>query len=128
MPAPASSSPSPSIAAAILVPQDRIPRRPLEPWGAELARRLDGVRRTARRTHALASELAGIGNQAALIAASRADIDLAWRLTARQLWWHGRQARRSRNPSVTAWALQPWVNLGRLESLTGRWREALARF
>ncbi|HEX6037839.1 hypothetical protein [Longimicrobium sp.] len=122
------AAPAPSIAATILVPQDRVPRQPLGPWAAELARRTAEVLRGVRGTHALAGELAGIGNQAALIAASRGDAAVAWRLTERQLWWHGRQARRARDPGVAAWALQPWVNLGRLEALAGRWREALARF
>jgi hypothetical protein len=44
------------------------------------------------------------------------------------VWWLGRLARRSSDAAVAAQAVQPWVNLGRIEALTGRWREALARF
>jgi hypothetical protein len=122
------SAPAPSVAATILMPQDRIARRPLVPWAAGLVGRLAAARRDIRRTHELAGELSAIGNNAGLIAASRGDMAQAGRLTERQLWWHGRQARRSGDSSLAAHGVQPWVNLGRLESLTGRLPDALARF
>jgi len=116
-----------TIAGAILIPQDRIARQPLTPLAAELTHRLQGIRRTVRGTHELSAQISRIGNVAGLIAASRGEMAVAWRLTERHLWWHGRQARRSGDATVTAHALQPWVNLGRLESLAGRCDEALSR-
>lgn len=115
------------MATTFLIPQDRIARRPLAEWAAELTTRVHAAQRGARRTHELADQLGSVGNMAGLIAASRGDMAKAWSLTERQLWWHGRQARRSRDATVTAYALQPWINLGRLEALTGKWQAALAR-
>lgn len=129
MPRPGSTTlPSATIAGAILTPQDRLARKPLGSWGEELIRRLDEARRVIRDTRRFAGELAFVGNGAGLIAAHRGDMGSAWRIMERQIWWHGRMARRSGDAALTAHALQPWVNLGRLESLTGRWREALSRF
>jgi hypothetical protein len=119
---------APAIAAAILIPQDRIVRAPLGPWAARLSGQLDDTLRSTRRTRQAAAQLGFVGNNAGLVAAHRGDMDAAWRLTQRQLWWQGRLARRSRDAAVAAHGVQPWVNLGRLEALTGRWREALARF
>jgi len=121
-------SPPPAIATAILMPQERLPREPLRPWAERLVDALETGRRTIRNVRWMASELGSRGNQAGLVAAHRGEMEAAWRLTERQLWWHGRMARRSSDPFVTGYAIQPWVNLGRLESLAGRWREALARF
>jgi hypothetical protein len=129
MPAPERSGGlAPAIVAAILMPQDRIPREPLAAWAERLAGALEQARRSIRAPRRLAGEVEGIGNNAGLIAAHRGDLDVAWRLTEHQVWWHGRLARRSGEPTATAHAVQPWVNLGRLEALAGRWREALARF
>jgi hypothetical protein len=119
---------APAIATAILIPQDRIIRAPLGPWAARLSGQLDDTLRSTRLTQQAAAQLGFVGNNAGLIAAHRGDMDVAWRLTQRQLWWQGRLARRSGDASITAHGVQPWVNLGRLEALTGRWREALARF
>jgi hypothetical protein len=120
--------PAPTVASTILMPQDRIARRPLVPWAESLVGRLVEARRGIRRTQEYAGELSAVGNNAGLIAASRGDMAEARRLTERQLWWHGRQARRSGDSSLAAHGVQPWVNLGRLESLTGRLPDALARF
>ena len=122
------AAPAATIAAAILMPQDRIPREPLGPWAARLLETLDQGLATIRTTRRFAGELGFVGNNAGLIAAHRGEMQTAWRITERQVWWHGRQARRSGDAAVTAYGLQPWVNLGRLDALTGRWHEALARF
>lgn len=125
--APAATPPAPAIAAALLIPQDRIAREPLGVWAARLSGQLNQSLRSTRRTRGIASEVGFVGNNAGLIAAHRGEMDTAWRITQAQLWWQGRLARRSGDPEVTAYGVQPWVNLGRLEALTGRWREALAR-
>lgn len=118
---------TPPMALAILVPQDRIARPPLGAWAAQVCGLLDTAGQT-RTTRQLAGQLGSAGNQAGLIAAHAGDVARAWHVTERQLWWQGRFARRSRDATVAAHAVQPWVNLGRVEALTGRWREALARF
>lgn len=121
-------APVPSLATAILAPQDRIVREPLDAWAARLLQALDTGMATFRHPRKLAGQVGWVANNAALIAAHRGEMKTAWRITERQLWWHGRQARRSRDPAVTAYGVQAWVNLGRLEALSGRCREALARF
>jgi hypothetical protein len=76
----------------------------------------------------LVGELGFVGNNAGLIAAHRGELPTAWRITERQVWWQGRLSRRSGDVGVAAHAVQPWVNLGRLEALSGRCDQALARF
>jgi hypothetical protein len=127
-PAGAAAPPAPTIAATLLTPQNRIAREPLTPWAERLAGDLAEARATVRTTRQLAGRLGFIGNNAGLVAAHRGDMDAAWRITERHLVWHGRQARRSGDAGLTAFGVQPWINLGRLETLTGRWREALSRF
>ncbi|HEU4561439.1 MAG TPA: hypothetical protein VFS20_26535 [Longimicrobium sp.] len=117
-----------SIAAAILTPQDRIPREALAPWAARLLVSANQALANVRRTRALVSELWFAGNNAGLIAAHRNEMQTAWRITERQVWWQGRLSRRSGDAGMAAYAVQPWVNLGRLEALNGLCDQALARF
>jgi hypothetical protein len=122
------ATPSASITAALLAPTDRIPREPLAPWATRLLDALGRATATIRTACHLADKLGHIGNNVGLIAAQRGDTQRAWSVTQRQFWWHGRLARRSSNAAITAYAIQPWVNLGRMEALSGRPQEALARF
>jgi len=119
---------APMTTPAILTPLDRIPREPMLPWARQLVDAIKKRFESVRNTRDRARTLGWIGNNAGFIAAHRGDGEVAWRLTERQLWWHGRQARRSGDAAITAFGVQPWVNLGRLEALGGRWREALTRF
>lgn len=122
------SAPLPSIATGILSPQDRVPRAPLLSWATRLLRELADATTTVRGVRDLAGVFGYLGNNAGLIAALRGDTRMAWWLTERQVWWHGRQARRSRDAALAACAVQPWINLGRLEALAGKVDEALSRF
>lgn len=127
-PAPPTTPAAPTIATAILIPLDRIAREPIGGWAERLLGQLNTGLRRVRSTWGIAGEIGFVGNNTGLIAAHRGDMDVAWRITQRHLWWQGRLARRSGDTAVTAHGVQPWVNMGRLEALTGRWREALARF
>lgn len=120
--------PLPSIAAALLVPHERIPREPLVGWAVRLLGSLGTAASTVRVTRELAGELGFIGNNAGLVAVHRGDGASAWRIVERQVWWQGRLARRSGDTAVTAFALHPWVNLGRLEALSSHLKASLARF
>jgi hypothetical protein len=122
------AAPAASITASLLIPLDRMARAPLPDWTGRLLASLDRSRASVRQTRLMAEKFGSIGNNAGLIAALRAEMQTAWSVTERQVWWLGRLARRSGDATVAAHAVQPWVNLGRLEALTGRWREALARF
>lgn len=116
-----------TISTALLFPQARIPRAPQEAWAARLAGRLERCR-ALREVRALSLEVAGIANNAALIAAHRGDAGTARRLCEAQIRWQRRLARRSGDSAVAARALQPYVNLGRLEAALGAWPAALERF
>lgn len=116
-----------SISTTLLTPDDRIARLPLLSWAEHLVNVIQHISISARTTRTLAERLTSVANNAALIAAMRGDMLTAWTSTERHILWIGRLARRSRAAHVASYAVQPWINLGRIEALTGRWREALAR-
>jgi hypothetical protein len=124
---PATAAP-PTITATLLLPQDRIARAPLGAWAGRLHSHLVRCRTALRRSRDLAGEIAGIANNAALIAAHAGDWARAWALCEGQIHWQLRLSRRSRDVAIAAHALQPWVNLGRLQAVEGDWQSALARF
>lgn len=70
----------------------------------------------------------GVTNNAALLAAYFGAEPVAWTLCERVVQWQHRLSRRSRDARVGVHVMQPWVNLGRLEALSGRWRASLDRF
>ncbi|HSU17021.1 hypothetical protein [Longimicrobium sp.] len=106
----------PGILTAILLPQDRIAREPLGRWAERLSQRLARVRAEMRAPRALAHAVGAIGNNAALIAAHAGASAAARGLCERQMAWQLRLARRSRDRAITAHAVQPWVNLARLQA------------
>jgi hypothetical protein len=117
----------PTISPLSLLPQDRIPRRPLPAWSAELRVILEQAA-VARRPLERCSLMAGAANNAALIASYVGDVATARELCELQACWQVRTARRAHAPSLSGLAVQPWVNLGRLDVLEGDWSTALARF
>jgi hypothetical protein len=116
------------VSSGLLLPQARIPRIPLAEWAETLSRRLARCRTAFLPPRELALEVAGISNNAALLAALHGDRDQAWTLCERQIEWQHRCSRRVGDPAIAAHGVQPFVNLGRLEALAGNWEEALARF
>lgn len=116
------------LSATLLVPLDRVPRRPVDAWTRDLHARLLRVRSGERRLLHYAETLAGIGNNAGLIAAFQGERGRARLLCERQMAWQHRMGRRARAPEVERHAVQPWINLGRLDALDGDWEGALARF
>lgn len=122
-----SATVAPTISTAIFGTQDRIPRHPLPRWAAELRARLRRSLREDRTAAELSETVGGLGNNAALIAAQRGDGAAAWRLCERQMWWQHRLSRRARDGAVAFRCVQPWVNLARIEAMTGRCDQALER-
>ena len=117
-----------TISTALLLPGERIPRLPLERWASRLATDLDQTRKTARRIRVLAREVAVLANNTALVATVQGQRGVARQQCEQQVNWHHRLGRRSRDPGLCGHAVQPWVNIGRLESLSGDWRASLNRF
>ena len=120
--------PPPTISTALLVPQDRVARLPISAWSARLRTRLHDARSTERRCLDHAEALAGVGNNAALVATYQGSFGLAAALCEAQIRSQDRMSRRARDPRVGLLGIQPWVNLGRLEALRGDWEAALQRF
>ncbi|HEU0299792.1 MAG TPA: hypothetical protein VFR37_10065, partial [Longimicrobium sp.] len=126
-PVPGAAPAGGSIVAALLLPQDRIPREPLSAWAGRLRQNVERFRRSARTPVQLSREGSAAGNNAALIAALRGDAEGAWAACERQMWWQARLSRRARVPAIAARCVQPWVNLARLEALAGDWQGAVTR-
>ncbi|HSU14931.1 hypothetical protein [Longimicrobium sp.] len=135
MPAPARADarearparPASGVSATLLLPHGRLARAPLPEWGrrsAALLTRAAG----APEPRARSREVAVAANQVALIAAHQGRGEVARALCEAQMEWQLRLARRAGDPAIAAQALQPWVNLGRLEALAGDWAGALVRF
>lgn len=118
---------SATISTALLLPHERIARAPLATWAERLVTGLSESLATTRTPRRLASDVAWISNNAALIAAHQGAENVAWALCEGQIRWQCRLARRSRDAAIRSHAVQPYVNLSRLEALAGRWQEALAR-
>jgi len=118
----------PSISTALLTPYDRIARKPLAAWARQLVNTVQRTADTARTVRTVAEVLTSVVNNAGLIAAMRGEMRTASTATERHIQWLGRLARRSRATSVASYAVQPWINLGRIEARTGQWHEALARY
>lgn len=112
----------------MLLPHDRIARAPLGKWAGQLIASLGIALKEARNSRPLARQIAGIANNAALVATHHGETARAWILCERQCCWNDRLSRRSRDVAISANAIQPWVNLGRLEALSGDVRASLERF
>lgn len=122
------SHPGATISAALLLPQERIPRLPLAAWTGELLSRLAKCRQTLRNPRDYTLAIAGVTNNAALVAAHEGLLQIARRLCEAQLHWQHRFSRRSRDDAIAGHGIQAWINLGRLDVLSGEWESALARF
>lgn len=122
------SASDPLLSTALLVPLDRVPRRPVDAWTRDLHARLLRTSSGERRLLHYAETLAGIGNNSSLIAAFQGERSTARLLCERQMAWQHRMGRRARVPEVERHAVQPWINLGRLDALDGDWEGGLARF
>jgi hypothetical protein len=116
------------ISTTLLLSRNRIPRFELRGWAARLKRQLERCLGSIRGRRDFALEVAGVSNNAALIATHMARPSLARSLCERQIYWQHRLSRRARDKAIAAHGLQPWINLGRLDALLGRWETALTHF
>lgn len=120
--------PAATISTALLLPQDRIAREPLDSWAVRLAAALKRCRERVRTAREFSGIVSGITNNVALMVLHGGDPRASRTLCRAQLRWQSRHARRSHDPEVAGNCVPPWVNLGRLESLDGAWQAALDRF
>jgi hypothetical protein len=117
-----------TVAISLLVPQDRVARASIPAWVRRLRATLSEARRGERRVLAFAETVGRLANNAALIAAFQGASYTAEALCRSQIRWQRRTSRRSRDPRVAPLEFQPWVNLGRLQALSGDWKGAIERF
>lgn len=127
-PSGAPERPAPAIAGTLLLPQDRIAREPLSCWASRLMAELEQERRAEWLAREHAAVLGGIGNNAALIAAHQGHSDTARAICEAQLGCQLRWAGKTGDAAISGHAMQPWINLGRLDAIAGEWEAALARF
>jgi hypothetical protein len=118
----------PTIASTLLLPQDRIAREPLSCWASRLVAELEQERRAEWPPREQAAVLGGIANNAALIAAHQGRFDTARAICEAQVRCQLRRAEDIGDAAISGHALQPWINLGRLDAIAGEWEAALARF
>lgn len=131
-PAPAARPAIDPLPTQLLTAHLRLPRRDLGEWGAEVAAQIESLPGPSSRglsTPELAHVVA-CGNVTALLQSYVGDVRGAAATLHRVLGWLARTAGtrppRGADPSRAALALQPWVNLGRLHCLAGRFERALA--
>lgn len=133
VPAPPLATPKPAAPAPalpglrLLAVTEQITRRPLDAWAAELEGDIaaalameEGVER--------ARTVTGCGNNASLILAHAGRLDDAERIVRAQIEWLHAEAARTGRGALRALAMQPWINLGRLEALRGRPDDALRHY
>jgi hypothetical protein len=113
------------IACDTLLETERTTRPPLRLWARDS---LDALRATAARGSASWSGIASSMNVAALIEVYRGDRAGAKALCETQLRWIDNLAKSHGMTAVGELALQPWINLGRLQRIEGDFRGSLARF
>lgn len=106
----------------LLSPHERIARRELPRWCEDLARDL-----AAAGPSGPADRIAVVFNQAALVAAHLGRFDDAERLCDIELRWLAARADATGDASIAVLALQPVVNLVRLDRIRGRAEESLSR-
>lgn len=116
-----------TISTALLLPQDRIPRAPLAAWAERLSRDFEQNLRRLRTVRDLCGAVTSNANNTALVAAHQGAASVARSLCDLQVRWQHRMSRRSGDTAVAARMLQPWVNLARLDGMSGDWQAALAR-
>ena len=122
------ADPAPAVSPSLLMPRDRIARAPLARWATQLRAQLAAARAGALSPAELSEEVAVVGNNTSLMATHRADAARARALCEGQARWMAALARRTGIAGIAARVVQPWVNLGRLEAMTGQADAALARF
>ena len=113
----------------ILTPQDRPIRLPLEEWATA---RLGDFARLKENTAYHAPEICGdivdCYNEAALIEVYYGRQAHAANLCHAAMKWVADLVEASGNAACYRFAIQPYVNLGRLDRITKRWQESLDKF
>lgn len=110
----------------LLMPHDRIARRPLGKWADDLRAQLQNIRNQNRDAFSHLQALAPCANNASLMEVYRGDISAAEEMCHAQYDFAAEAA--SRDESLAAFCVQPWINLGRLYGRTGHPDRALRMF
>ena len=111
----------------ILSDRGRIFRPSLRRWAPSLTARLHRAKhRGADPGHAF--EISGLCNNASLLFALAGESEFAEAICTRQIAWLARRAQTGDGFEAISLAIQPWVNIGRLERQRGQTTRALAQF
>ena len=108
---------------ALLVPRDRPARPPLPAWVGEVERALDEVPGADPDSGALAACF----RQAARIERYFGRLHLAEALCGAHLQWVRDESARRGDPALLGLALDPWIELGRLDRLAGKEEASLRK-
>lgn len=112
--------------AYLLTSRGGLPHRNLALWSAEIARRLASMQ-TGDPSPTTVGRLVSITNDAALVEAHRGNYESAAEICGEQLALL-RGHRDADRFAIARYAVNPWLNLGRLASLCGRTADACERF
>jgi hypothetical protein len=112
--------------AYLLISRSGPPRRNLAVWSAQLAKTLSNLD-LSDRSPAAVGRLIGTTSEAALVTTHRGDYESAAGICDSQLAYLRRHPA-SRDFAIARHALNPWLNLGRLASLSGRTSDACNAF
>ena len=112
--------------AYLLTSRGSVPHRNLALWSAEIARRLASMQ-PGDPSPAAVGRLVSITNEAALVEAHRGNYESAAEICDEQLALLRGHPDADRF-AIARHAVNPWLNLGRLASLSGRTADACERF
>lgn len=108
------------------VDQDRIYRRPIGEWAADLAEEFTAT--SGSLTAAEVKDCTVLLNNAALIYVYAGRSDVAQYICEHECHWHCRLSEKHNDSEIAALALQPVINLGRLARQKREYRLALELF
>jgi tetratricopeptide (TPR) repeat protein len=113
----------------ILVPYQKPLKLPLPEWAAVIRARFEQWRERAKTDLVNACDpIVTCYNEAALLEVHFGRMTDSAALCEASLEWLGRCSRRAEPASVLRFAFQPFINLGRLDRIYGRYDEALRKF
>jgi tetratricopeptide (TPR) repeat protein len=113
----------------ILTPQDRPIRLRLAEWASLRLRDLARLQKQTRYDQPdICGAIVDCYNEAALIEVYYGRLDYAAELCNAAMKWVADVVRASGNSACYRFAVQPYVNLGRLDRIGKRWQESLQKF
>lgn len=125
----ASDRPKPEVMVQeILTPQDRPIRLCLQDWAMLKLRDFARLKKMSYEQPEICGDIVDCYNEAALIEVYYGRVDYAANLCNAAMKWIADVVRSSGNSACYRFAVQPYVNLGRLDRIARRWQESLQKF